>query len=63
MAKREIDGRVLAKHIDEWLASEEGQKCADGTVSGQYLRNRLWSAYWAGYTAGWSDREESDDGD
>lgn len=32
----------------EWLKSEEGRTCAQGTATGKYLENRLWWAYHAG---------------
>lgn len=34
----------------DWLASHEGQNCADGTSAGSYLENRLWRAFMAGYS-------------
>ncbi len=38
---------------EDWLASEEGLKCKGGDpVYGQYLTNRLQSAFYAGYDAG-----------
>ena len=43
----------LAKARDEWLNSEEGKKCREGTTSGQYLQNRLVLAFLAG--ANYSD--------
>lgn len=41
----------LAKARDEWLESDEGRKCALGSASGQYLRNRLERSFIAGAEA------------
>jgi hypothetical protein len=49
--RKSIDGRIIAKALTKWLKSDEGQKCIDGTTSGQYLQNRLRSAFIAGFTA------------
>lgn len=38
--------------IDEWLASPEGITCLCGSASGVYLKNRLRSAFQAGFNAG-----------
>jgi hypothetical protein len=46
--------------FDEWLLSEEGQRCSDrhglgGSVllmEDTYLKNRLWYAFMAGVAAG-----------
>lgn len=47
MAKSE--GAGLAVSRDRWLTSDEGLDLADGSTSGQYLRNRLGCAYVAGW--------------
>lgn len=44
----------LAKARDKWFASKEGEKCCEGMTSGQYLQNRLESAF----IAGWDAREK-----
>jgi len=47
----------LAKARDEWLVSPNGIKCLDGStiyvpaVQWEYLKNRLESAFIAGWTA------------
>lgn len=33
---------------EEWENSEEGKRCLDGKAEGQYLRNRLIRAFYAG---------------
>lgn len=40
--------------FEEWLRSEEGKKCLDYPITGgnDYLRNRLWWAYQAGFEEG-----------
>lgn len=43
----------MEKHPDaiaweEWLNSEEGKKCTEGSAEGVYLQNRLWKAFMAG---------------
>ena len=38
----------LAKARDEWLNSEEGKRCCEGTTEGQWLQNRLVLAFLAG---------------
>jgi len=42
----------LAKASDNWLESDEGQRCCAGITSGQYLQNRLELAFLAG--ANWA---------
>ena len=39
----------LAKAKDKWLLSAEGEAACHGIASGQYLRNRLVTAFLAGY--------------
>lgn len=41
----------MAIAIDEWLESEEGRKCLAEGAHGVYLRNRLMSAFRAGWDA------------
>ncbi len=48
MAKQ-TEGALLATERDGWLNSDEGLDCAEGTTSGQHLRNRLERAYIAGW--------------
>lgn len=43
---------TVARDRDEWLASEEGMHCQDGTATGIYLRNRLEAAFVAGHAKG-----------
>ncbi|HEY5959198.1 MAG TPA: hypothetical protein VIV60_21720 [Polyangiaceae bacterium] len=40
--------------LAEWLRSEDGQYCADWSslTFPEYLKNRLWWAFNAGYAAG-----------
>jgi len=40
---------ALAKARDEWLNSEEGKRCCEGTTEGQYLQNRLVLAFLEGW--------------
>ena len=42
---------VLAKARDKWLVSDEGKKCCEDQASNQFLRNRLVSAFIAGWDA------------
>jgi hypothetical protein len=52
-AEKEITRRhPLAIAWDEWLASKEGQQCAEGRPTGEYLENRLHRAFEAGTQAG-----------
>ena len=39
----------LAKARDKWLSSVEGETCCVGAPTGQYLKNRLTTAFLAGY--------------
>lgn len=41
----------LARARDEWLKSPEGRACTEGSATGEYLRNRLETAFVAGYVA------------
>lgn len=41
--------------LDEWLRTSQGQSCAAGKAEGQYMQNRL---YWA-FMAGWNANESS----
>lgn len=45
------EGERCAAKLKRWQESEEGQRCAAGQASGEYLQNRLYYAYFAG----WSD--------
>lgn len=45
------DGRERAVSWDAWLLTDEAKKCLDGTARGQFLQNRLWWAYMAGWEA------------
>lgn len=52
MGKKNKDLRsLLAKARDEWLESDEGKKCLEGTTYGDYLRNRIYTAFIAGWDA------------
>jgi len=47
---------ALAKLLDEWLESDEGIKCAEGSIlkdveSAMYLKNRIHLAFLAGANA------------
>jgi hypothetical protein len=44
-------------NFEAWLLTEEAKGCLEGTVTGQYLKNRLW---WA-YMAGWNARDKAHD--
>ena len=39
----------LAKARDEWLKSDEGERCCGGQAKGQFLRNRVKAAFIAGW--------------
>lgn len=41
----------FAKSWAEWLKTDMAQKCLDGAASGEFLKNRLWYAFSAGYDA------------
>jgi hypothetical protein len=41
----------IAKARDAWLESPEGKRCSEGRAEGQYLENRLVTAFIAGWTA------------
>ena len=41
----------LAKARDRWLESKEGIACCECRAEGQYLRNRLESAFISGWNA------------
>jgi hypothetical protein len=45
-------GAHEAKAARTWLDSDEGQRCTHGMPRGEYLRNRLWRAFNAGFDAG-----------
>lgn len=45
------DGRISAEAWNAWLKSDMGQKCATPPADGEYLKNRLWWAFMAGYKA------------
>jgi len=49
----------LAQSRDNWLQSEEGEKCCEGQAEGQYLRNRIIEAF----IAGWDAHEQSQNED
>jgi hypothetical protein len=40
--------RAISRAWDAWLDSEEGQGCLGEGAYGEYLRNRLWRAFFAG---------------
>ena len=35
----------------DWLTTDEGRQCMNGSSHGPYLENRLWRAFMAGYDA------------
>jgi len=39
------------KQLDKWLKSDEGRDCHKGIAAGEYLKNRLYRAFAAGYNA------------
>jgi len=51
MAKKKFKKHPSAIALDEWNESEEGQGCREGTTYGDYLRNRLYRAFMAGWNA------------
>jgi len=38
-----------ARAWDEWLESDEGKKCCEGGISGNYLHNRIELAFVSGW--------------
>lgn len=52
-AKRINDGMMSARAraVKAWLESDEGIRCAAGPAEGQYLKNRLWRAFLAGFSS------------
>ncbi len=44
----------IAKARDKFLQSKDGKKCLQGETGGQYLENRIVSAF----LAGWHSKEE-----
>lgn len=46
-----MDGRIAAEAWVAWRDSETGRKCVTTPVGEEYLRNRLWWAFMAGYEA------------
>lgn len=49
MEKSQFVKHPAAIAWNKWLESEEGFKCQEGNANGQYLQNRLWHAFMAGY--------------
>ena len=47
--KRRIEMSDLAKARDEFFATEKGEELCRGNANGQYLRNRLLVAFYAGW--------------
>ena len=43
--------------FDDWLKTPDGITCCCGKTEGEYLRNRLWYAY----MAGWNDARRHHD--
>ena len=60
MAKKKFKKHPSAIALDEWIESEEGQTCSEGTTYGDYLRNRLYRAFMAGWNARDSRKGRSD---
>jgi hypothetical protein len=52
----------LAKARDNWLQSEEGKNCCDGTAAGPYLETRIRTAFIAGWDAYEISQRESSEG-
>lgn len=44
----------MAKARDAWFDSDEGKQCCAGIASGQYLKNRLEIAFFAGAGVSWA---------
>ena len=44
--------------IDKWFDSNEGKTCRDGNPTDVYLRNRLYLAFSAGWTAAMEEIKE-----
>ncbi len=58
--EREVmNGQAVVKAINEWEATEGGQRALAGTAQGEYLRNRLHSAFNAGIEAAESYARQS----
>jgi hypothetical protein len=53
-----IDGRDQGASWEAWLLTEEAKKCMEGSAAGQYLKNRLWWAYMAGWKGAEARRGE-----
>ncbi len=50
--KKEVKKHPAAVALDKFYDSEEGRKCLEGiTYYGNYLRNRLYRAFMAGWKA------------
>lgn len=47
-----MDKKTFKQFWDEFLASDEGKKCLEGSATGVYLKNRLWRAFKVGFDAG-----------
>lgn len=47
----ELKRHPKAIAFDEWLRTPEGITCTCGRTDGEYLQNRLWYAFMAGYSA------------
>lgn len=46
------EGELQAQAWKEWLESEKGRLMTAGHAGGNFLTNRLWWAFMAGYEAG-----------
>jgi len=46
-----MKGTEIAKARDAWLETEDGQECLDGSAEGQFLKNRIETAFMAGVAA------------
>jgi len=43
-----VSGQEAAMAWNKWRESPDGERCAEGTATGEYLENRLWRAFMAG---------------
>jgi hypothetical protein len=56
MSNEKLTGEQIAAAWREWIESEEGRRCMDRVIlktpeHDEYLHNRLWCAYMAGFAA------------
>ena len=52
MTRRKPKVHPQVKAWREWLDSQQGRACMQDAAAGQYLENRLWHAFFAGWKRG-----------